>query len=179
MFITLVAAMWLYEVQARPSQPGSKADFVLARVAFVSVLLVQAVFGLQTTWKDIWYPYSNGRPVADYIREHGWEKQPIIAMGDYADVAVTVVGYLGIDQAFYANGYRWGSFVVWDWQRLEKPQARRVFELIDGLGCNLTLLEPPGAHPKELLDREWREVARFTDAMVGDENYIIYRKSCN
>jgi hypothetical protein len=181
MFTTLLAAMWLNHATVDTDRTGAwRYDFFLAKSAFLLVLLVQSIFGLKITWEDFSTPYSNGRAVADFIREHGWEKQPIIGMRN--DLDLPVVGYLAVERAFYANAYRWGSFGVWNTKQayspLSQPEIKRVLEVVDRWGCGLTLLTDPGGDSNEFSEHGWKRVAQFTGAMVGDENYLVYRKPC-
>jgi hypothetical protein len=124
-------------------------------------------------WEDFWKPYSNARAVADFIREHGWEKQPIMAMR--VRLAVPVLGYLGIEKVFYADGDRWGSF------SLSQPEIKRALAVVDGWGCDLTLLTNPTEDADELNEYSkhgWKKAAQFTGAMKETENYLVYRKPC-
>ena len=95
------------------------------------------------------------------------------------DLGVPVVGYLAVEKAFYANADRWGSFATWfRGSSLSQPEIKRVLEVVDGWGCDLTLLMNPREDSNEFSEHRWKRAAQFTGAMKGSENYLIYRKPC-
>ena len=93
----------------------------------------------------------------------------------------TIVGYLGVARAYYANGERWGSFAVWDKKRLEPVNLGRVLRDGAHFGADRTLIVAEGneVDPALLSEYGYKEVGRFStpSRFAWGENYTVYRSS--
>jgi hypothetical protein len=127
-------------------------------------------------WGDLHRPLSHGRDVARFIASSGWAGDPIVGLPDHS--ISTVVGYLGADRAYYANGRRWGSFTVWDRVRLEPVSMDVVLGDVAQFSQAATLIVAAGSEidPAVLSKHQFSEVARFDGAAMPDENYTVYRR---
>ena len=176
-FLALLASVWID--RARIGAGGARtgrSGLLVPPALLMAVLVVQAFLGLGEAAREFVRPYSNGSAVARYIRARGWEKEPIAAIPDYS--ASTIAGYLGADRIYYANGRRWGSFVVWDRKRLQPVDIEAVMQDLDQLGPAVTFIAAEGQdlNPAALARHRFRVAARFRGAVVADENYVIYRR---
>ena len=139
---------------------------------FTLVLISQSVFGIKALYQDITTPYSNGKDVARYIQSQGLQDLPIAGCIDYS--ASTVVGYLGVKQIYYPQGERWGSYIVWDKQRLENAGLDNCLQSAASLGSDVLVVSsytrdsPLSGHP-------FRKIAEFRGALREDENFDVYR----
>jgi hypothetical protein len=173
----LFAAVWVDRVSApAPVDGGSRAGLV-PTFLFGAVLAIQALEGLAAIRNDLSQPLSSGRDAARFIAAHDWVHDPIIALDDFG--AVPIVGYLGIDHAYYANGRRWGSFTIWDQRRLQPIDLQSVLTDAIQFGPTATLIV--GAHttvdPAVLRQFGFVEVVRLDRAAVPRENYTLYRRT--
>ncbi len=176
-FLSFLAAVWIDRARIeRRTATAGRSGFLVPPVLLLAVLVVQALHGLGVAARDIATPYSNGSAVARFIRARGWEADPIVGIPDYS--ATTVVGYLGVDRIYYANGRRWGSFVVWDSKRLQPVDIEAVMQDVDRLGWPVTFIaaESENVDPSVLRRHGFQAVAQFHGAVVPDENYVIYHR---
>jgi len=172
-FVAFFAAVWI-DREGGP-QPVSDHSLVPAWI-FAAVLGCQAVFGLKAAWDDMHRPLSNGREVARFIASNGWASDPIVGIAD--NTVSTVVGYLGANRIYYANGRRWGSFVKWDKSRAEPVDMDAVLGDIPQplRGATLIVSADTRVDPAILTKHRFSEVAQFKGAAWDDENYTIYRR---
>lgn len=162
LFIALVAAVWLARGREGPAGPA-----LVPRAVLVLVLVVQALTGLRVARVDRIQPYSAARETARLLTEAGLGSAPIFARSGV--MASPVVAYLGAPAAFYGNGMREGSFVVWDkaW-RAPVNVAALVdrAEAVPGavvLDCRDKMPEGPPPDPRLV---EWRRVPGSMEACV-------------
>jgi hypothetical protein len=176
-FLSFLATVWIdrARIDASGTRTG-KSSFLVPPGLFMTVLVMQAFLGSGMAVRDIVRPYSNGNAVARFIRKQGWETDPIVGIPDYS--ATTVVGYLGVDRIYDANGRRWGSFVVWDSKRLGPIDIEAVMHDADQFGPAVTIIaaEDEALDPTLLERHGFRLAARFEGAVVADENYVIYHR---
>ena len=176
-FLAFLAAVWIDRTKIVPSEvKRSTSSFLIPPGVLVAVLVIQAFLGLGSAVRDIARPYSNASAVARFIRDQGWETDPIVGVPD--NFVSTVVGYLESDHFYYANGRRWGSFVVWDSQRLSPIDFETVMHDIDQFGPAVTLVASESEHvDAAVLGRHgFRVVAHFQGAIIPSENYVIYHR---
>jgi len=172
----LLAAIWIDRSPAH--EPAGAHGFkpLVPAVLFGAALAVQALAGVVALRGELQQPLSRGRDAARFIVAKGWASDPIIGMHDFR--TGPIIGYLGVDRAYYANGRRWGSFTVWDRQRLQPVDVQRVLEDTVAFGPAATLIVAAGTEvsPALLHGHGFDEVARFDGAKVPEENYTIYRR---
>lgn len=171
-FVAFVAALFLAPsmATARPDRPDISQN---ARSAFFTgVLTVQVLAGLVAVSLDLGLPFSNGRDVASYIRREGLEDSIIVGEPDIA--ASTVAAYLDRN-VYYAASGRFGSYIIWDRQRVDPGQPlSEVLRRLARRGAEepvLVLLNRPVDGPLELL----QPMAEFDDGIVADEHFWLYR----
>jgi len=179
-FMALFAAIWID--RSSLSGVASVAGLdprkpLVARWMFDALLVIQAAQGIAAIERDLHQPLSSGRAVAEYLATQRWVDDPIIAVEDIG--AVPIIGYLGVQKAYYANGRRWGSFTVWDQKRLEPTDMKSVLEDSVAFGPAATLLVAADTTVDPTLASQYgfREVKQFDAAVLPEENYRIYRRS--
>jgi hypothetical protein len=172
----LLAAVWVDRSPAHEPAGAHRFKPLVPAVLFGAALAVQALAGVVAVRGELQQPLSRGRDVARFIVAQGWARDPIVGVDDFR--TVPIIGYLGVDRAYYANGQRWGSFTVWDRQRLQPVDMRRVLADTVAFGPAATLIVAAGTEvdPALLHGNGFDEVARFDGAKVPEENYTIYRR---
>lgn len=175
-FVVFFAAVWIDRESDRATARLVSRRALVPSWIFTALLACQAVFGLKAMWGDLHRPLSHGRDVARFIASSGWAGDPIVGLPDHS--ISTVVGYLGADRAYYANGRRWGSFTVWDRVRLEPVSMDVVLGDVAQSSQAATLIVAAGSEidPAVLSKHQFSEVARFDGAAMPDENYTVYRR---
>jgi len=170
--VAFTAAVWIDRVPA--TRASRKA--LVPPVVFGIVLAFQAYAGVKAVWTDLRQPLSRGRDVARFIVEKGWARDPVVGALDYT--TAPIVGYLGIDRAYYLNARRWGSFGIWDKRRLEPVDMEQALASATQFAPNATLVISPGidVDPAILRKFDFVEVAEFSGAVEPFENYTIYRR---
>jgi hypothetical protein len=169
-FLCLVAAMWLAPtMEERRRADGVSATRFRSR-AWTVLLVVQLVAGLFATGLDLAYPFSNGRDVADYIRQKGLGDIEIIGVPDTA--TSTVAGYLD-RPIYYLAGSRSGRFVVWNTARNDVQPLDSVIRTQPPFGTSppvLLLLNRPLGEPHPFA----RLLTHFDNGIVPDEHFWLY-----
>ena len=170
-FLCLVAAAWLAPgMVERPPKRGAVPRVTLTGVLTV-LLVVQAIGGLFATGLDLAYPFSNGRDVANYIRNHHLGNLEIIGLPDTA--SSTVAGYLD-RPIYYPAGARLGTFVVWDRARSHLQPIHDVLASYRPAGRHvLLLINTPATDPSLHL----RLLTHFDNGIVPDEHFWLYMGS--
>lgn len=178
LFLVLVMAQWLHsEGSDAQDAPVSATVFDRpARVLFTTVLFIHLIGALSIGFSDWRHPFSMARATAEYLREEGLNAEPIVAYRDAA--AAGVLGYAGIRSAYFLQGAREGSFVVWD-------SARAVVISPRDVACGAIMHSARIGRPVLLLANRplapgWHggsfaSLARFDGAIVPDENFSLTR----
>jgi hypothetical protein len=176
-FMALFAAIWIDRISMQDSISGTLRKPLVPGLIFGALLVIQAVEGAAAIQRDLRQPLSNGRAAAQFIGAQGWLNDPLIAAEDIT--AVPIIGYLGVDKAFFANGQRWGSFTVWDQTRLQPTDMTIVMNDSIRFGPAATLIVSADTSVDQALLRRYgfSEVLQLDGAAVARENYVIYRRS--
>jgi hypothetical protein len=175
-FIAVTAAVWIDRVGRRVSISAatSRDKPLLPALLFNLILAFQVFGGVAALWTDLHRPLSHGREVARFISARGWNADPIVCFPDKA--GVTVIGYLGVKQAYFPQGHRWGSFTIWDKRRTEPVNFDRTFADIGRLRSPATWVSELSVDDPALMRKYgFVEVARFTGAEI--ENFVVYRRA--
>ena len=92
--------------------PGDADGKALAssRVVLSVLLSMQILTAVMYCWLDISLPFSGSKPTADWLRNHGFNKHPLVIEPDLA--APALLAYLGVDSAYFPACQCRGSFVV-------------------------------------------------------------------
>jgi hypothetical protein len=175
--MVLLAAVWIDRGRAQAPAEVHAFKPLVPAVLFGTALAAQALAGAVALRGELQQPLSRGHDAARFIVAMGWERDPIIGVLDFR--VVPIVGYLGVDRAYYANGRRWGSFTVWDRQRLQPVDMQSVLQDSVAFGTAATLIVDAGTEvdPVLLHGHGFDEVARFDGARAPEENYTIYRRA--
>lgn len=173
LFIALVMGYWLERTSRPPaSGPASVQRFRKLDVMFTLVLLMQGAFGIRALYDDFTRPYSQGRTVARYIESQGWREVPLAGCLDFS--AQTVAGYLGNKKIYYPQGARWGTFIVWDGQRLPDIGLDECLQSAAALGKDVLVVSSHmGQEPSPGLPFD--KIAEFRGAIREDEDFVLYR----
>jgi hypothetical protein len=194
-FLCLVAAMWLApgmqewghavtRSRARSARHGTstrfpgfpltrsiRVDAARARSgAWTLLLVIQLIAGLFAAGLDLTYPFSNGREVADYIRNERLDGLTIIGLPDTA--ASTVAGYLD-RPIYYLAGGRSGTYVLWNTARNQLQPLDTVIRTQPGLSNALPVLLLVN-RPLDDPNLPVRLLAHFDNGIVRDEHFWLY-----
>lgn len=96
---------------------NATANFRLKRVINL-ILLIHIIGACIAVYWDWFYPFTQAKNVAAYIRSNHLENKTIVGWRD--DFMPSIIAYAGLKQIYYPQGERFGSFVLFDAQR-EKP----------------------------------------------------------
>jgi hypothetical protein len=180
-FVALVAALWLAKIEAvRRGGVGNgwigRAWVSTQGILFTMLLAVQMVGGLLAVFLDHRYVFSNGKPAAAYLVQHGLDRAPLVAEPDY--LAESVLVYLHRRDAYFPRGDRTGAFVIWDQVRVAPvadstcvARARRLAAEQGGPAV-LMMDHPLAVAAADSLGT--RELARLVGSTVGDEDFYLY-----
>lgn len=129
--------------------------------------------GIAAGAMDMKYTFSASGDAADYIKDEGLDKLPMV--GDRDTQASAVAGHLK-GNIRYAKGNRDGSFMIWDKKRLENAGPDRVIEIAAGLcedaGVLLVLnYEMP---PYIVSSHGLKHLKKIRSDIVLDESYDLY-----
>jgi len=193
LYLLFIASLWLSSANLREgpvaqasrlgSSPGpaphktilqALADFCQAnRDRVVTALLaVHLVAGLWAASLDLFFPFSESKNAARFIKQHRLDR--LLILGDADDAASSVAGYL--DQPlYYPASRRWGSFIVWNQKRKTDLEPEELVAQAKELSRRqhqdvLLLLNhelPPGRFPVI-------PIQKFTHSLVPAENYYLY-----
>jgi len=139
----------------------------------VTVLLaVHLVAGLWAASLDLFFPFSESRNAARFIKQHQLDRLPILGHAD--DAASSVAGYLG-QPLYYPASRCWGSWVVWNQKRKTELEPGELVAQARELSRQrhqdvLLLLNhelPPGRFSVI-------PIKKFTHSLVPVENYYLY-----
>ena len=176
-WIALVAAVWIDRRSLPDKKSLSTRKSVLPPMLFAGILVCQAYAGVKAVWIDLRQPLSRGRDVAHFIAANGWAKDPIIGLPDHT--TVSIVGYLCVERAYYANGRRWGSFTIWDQLRRQPVDLDHVLDASEKFGSSVTWVSSVTTPiDRSLLGKHgFLEVGEFLGARDSDENFVVFRRT--
>ena len=143
------------------------------------LLVIHVIGGGIAITLDFRHVFSHAQTTAAFIKEKQLQDLPMVGYNDYAVAAV--VGYLDKDQAYYPEGERWGSFVVWNTARDTPVSDAAIIAAANRLLIQrqqdvLLVLNHP-LNPDQAAQQRITELAHFTGATIRDENFYIYLKS--
>jgi hypothetical protein len=176
-WIAFFATVWIDRSSAHSLDTSAQRKPLVPAMVFGAALVCQAYAGLNAVWIDLHRPLSGGRDLARFIAAQGWAGDPVIGMVDYT--MAPIVGYLGIERAYYPNGQRWGSFTIWDQRRLAPVRLEGVFDAQNIASRSATWIASAGTDidPALLAKYGFIEVAVFSGARELEENYTIFRRT--
>jgi hypothetical protein len=164
-FVVFIATIWMARTKVAMS----------GQYLLFAVLLVNFFAMPGAVWREFTIPRSHAEDVAAYIRQNGWDRQPIIGAPD--SFLSTIVSYLDIDRAYYLNGARWGSFVIWNRPRVRPYEPDAVTKALQATGTPATLIVIPKIELPDLEAAGFKKVAVFDKPRPRTgEAYVIYRR---
>jgi hypothetical protein len=122
-------------------------------------------------------PFSQAKAVAMWLRTEYRDLTPFVFVGDSSPTASAVVGYLELARIYYPDRADFGSYIIWDQQRLRNG-GRRLDQQVE------ELMRKTGKDAILILDHEQGEtegrgeatlLKQFPSGTVGNERYWIYR----
>jgi hypothetical protein len=182
LFVSLGTALWL----ARTMHPitlrrtfdaagrwTENAILVLFPI-LLSIHIVGGVIAAEGEYANI---FSGARDTAVLIRERGLDRLPMV--GDRDVTAMTVVGYLDKDRAYYPVGGRFGSYVIWDTARKFKKNVwDETVRLSMQLGSPVVVVVDNGAlktrPPPSELGPALQLVGCSSGQVRADESYCVF-----
>src|SRR5205085_6124720 len=107
---------------AGPSTAAKAIGFLdRNRMKAFAVLLLFHVWGAAIAIRTDWIePFSMGRAAAEWLDRNIPDKDSVVFVGSRSPVAATVVGYLQLDHMYYPDRSEYGSYVLYDKQRLRR-----------------------------------------------------------
>jgi len=145
--------------------------------ALVPLLAVQvwgAMVAVPVDWRE---PFSQASAAAQWLRSEYPDLSKFVVVGDRSEAVSSVVAYLELKRIYYPDRADFGSYVIWDQQRLRNAGRRidsPVADLVRKTGKDAILildheLDGAGGNGKAIL------LHQFRGAIVADECYWIYR----
>jgi len=182
LFICFGTALWLASTIQPVTLPrlfdaaGRWAERAIG-VLFTLLLVVHLTAAGIAGAGEYAYVFSAAKATAKLIRDRGLDRFTLVSARDYT--ATPVISYLKKDRAYYSNGGRFGSYVIWDktrefehniWDdanRLTKSQKSPVVVLIDNDVLRKT---PPPLELRPALQL----VGCLASKIQRDESYCVF-----
>lgn len=183
LFLWWIACLWLCaclpprELAWRPLNAAAAWAERRRALLLVPILLLQLATGMRAYFLDLRKPYSAAKEAAAFVRAHGLDR--LTMAGDEDFIVMSVVGYLDPGtRIFYVAGERFGSFILWDRQRLKRPPRGRApmlraQRLARERGEDVLYISSyvvPGPLPPFAT-----KLAAFEDRIWPDEKFYLYR----
>jgi hypothetical protein len=179
-YLAFVAAVWL----AQSPCCGGKAPrwwtaSRRARSLVLTALLVTQVVGAAIAiWWEHRIAFSQGRAVADYLRQQDLDDEVIVAYHSFA--GATVAGYLRGKKLYYIEEHGFGTFVTWGSDSKGHLGMRDLLAAMKGLedrfGRKPLLLLNALPPPAQLAPYGLQQVQAFGGpTAVSNEVFSLYR----
>jgi hypothetical protein len=172
-YILFVMCLVLYACDQTKPRPFRLLSEKAEKIFIVCILTSQVIAGVLASYLSWNYPFTAGKAVASYIREHGLEDRVI--MGDRDWALATVSGHLG-KPLYHLVIRREATYVVWNNERAEILTPFQIVELAN---------EMEHARQKKVLvilnyelEPEEREnlvlIKEFARCILTDEKFYLY-----
>jgi len=186
LFIAFIMSAWLYRCREQTTWSISSGSSLkkwetLFGHSITLILLLHIGASFVAASFDYRYPFSMAKFAAEYISQRGLNNRPIVGYPDYATSAI--VGYLGISQAYYPQGDRFGSYFRFDKQRriaiteqevVDKARQLEAHELTEGKSQGVLIILTKPLRDDLVQASKLQKIGEFTGAIVPDENFYIY-----
>jgi len=128
-----------------------------------------AVIAITVDWVE---PFSQAKAAAQWLRSEYPDLARFVVVGDNSGTAISVVGYLELPRIYYPDRAEFGSYCIWDQQRLRNT-GRRLDQQVD------ELVKKTGQDAILILDHEFKNgkatlLHQFQGGIRDDEHYWIY-----
>jgi len=178
-FILFIAAIWLayYDgVAIFPAEDRGPIKQWMPPAFIYTILGMQLFAGIFMYVADCRKPFSEAKNVVSFIKEHNFDKLPLVVDGYTAGPSLSA--YLG-RRVYYLDIDRPGSFVVWKKTYLPSPRKLFAEEVVSSnylKNVNQFIL----ITNREYLLRSnavyrFEKLATFDKALIKGENYDVYR----
>lgn len=193
-FIALFACFWLdrYATPDKkflPVVPLFVTEWI-KRLAFLSIMFVQALAGLYMYYMDYANPFSNCKQAGEFILSKHYDRLPLIGSIDYTIIPLSY--YTG-KPVYTPERQDTSRFIIWDKKRnLSNVQFGKIIQDIIQLGdtrgkdtvlfCSSFTIPITKNGQRVLFEEEdidetyrMKRIASFdSPCMVKDENYYFY-----
>jgi hypothetical protein len=181
LFLTFVCAIWIskycYE-REKIFSPLKKLGLFLEKrinVVLVIILCTHFIAGIYASSMDLKLAFSQGKAMADFIKEKDMDKLPLV--GDFDNVVSTVSAYLGRN-IYYPRSDRLGSFIIWNMRRMRYISNEYIVKKAqaishrEGKTCLIIMTRTLSSDliAKYSLKLIWKS----GDAIVPYEKYFLY-----
>ena len=179
LYLWFVTVLWMSFAYRTWTIPKQWADWLPAfwdrhRMKALVPLLVLHVWGMATAVAVDWVePFSQGQAVAAWLKSEYPDLSHFVVVGDHSETASTVVGYLGLKRIYYPDRAEFGSYVIWDQQRLRYAGRRleqQVADLVKKTGQDAILILD-----HEISNQKATLLHQFQSAICDERHYWVYR----
>ncbi len=176
-YFLFIAAYWLSyyvtPIRVRPVLVNRVSVWCnrYSGVFLLTILLAGVAAASISIYKEVRYPFSESKAVAQFIDKSSYRDYPIAGKLDYT--LTPVASYLS-KKIYYPQADRWGSFVIWNARRdsISTEQfIREGQQLSQGLKRDVLLIfnQKPGVGASRLIP-----LRSFTNGIITDEQYYLY-----
>ena len=183
LFLWFIVLLWMsysYRpwITARQSVNWLPSFWDRHRMKALVPLLAVHVWGTAVAATVDWTePFSQAQAAAQWLRSEYHDLSQFVFVGDRSEAVSSVVAYLELRHIYYPDRADFGSYVIWDQQRLRNTGRRlnqSVEDLVRKTGKDTILIlnhefDGAGGNGKAILLHQYR------GAIVTDECYWIYR----
>lgn len=180
-FLVLVVAVWMYRSAqrvpagaGRPPSPGLWER--LFNPSLTLLLALHCAGALVSAVQEIRHPFSQAPAVAAYLRHHGHDRSLLVGHPDY--MASAVLAGTTQQKIYYPQVRRWGSYVIWNRQRLGPVEDADVITAARALprepGQSLVLILDRALDAASPLPTGLTVLAAYHGAVSG-ENFFLYQ----
>lgn len=181
LFLALIAASWIYNYcDSRIFQLTSKLlkplSYKVFNALFSVVLLMHVVAGVMAGYLDYKYPFSAAKETAYYLERNGYSDQTII--GHISFAASAVAGHMHDKKFYYADGNRYGTFIIWDKARLNNvghDYLSTTSAKLASLGKDVILVLNYKIEDLVGSSHEFNLLFESSMSIVSDEKFYVYR----
>jgi hypothetical protein len=183
LWVALLAAIWIAASEAalagRPARQEHRASRWRERMILGSLIILFAVHtgaalvAVHGEWR---YRFSAAEATADLMRSRAVDRLEMVGARDVT--AMAVLGYLDKSRAYYPDGRRFGSHIVYDAARLA-PRSLwgDAWNLAGALGAPVSIVVDIGTlrrdPPPEALRPRLVEVGCEASEIQEDESYCV------
>ena len=179
LFLWFVTVLWMSDAYRPWTTSRQWVDWLPAfwdrhRWKALVPLLALHVWGAAVAITVDWVePFSQAKAAARWLRAEYPDLSRFVLVGDESGPASSVVGYLEVPRIYYPDRSEFGSYCIWDQQRLHRAGRRldaQVEDLVQKTGQDaLLILNHEFSNGKATL------LHPFQGGIRDDEHYWIYR----
>lgn len=180
-FLVLVVAIWMHRSAQRESggagrtAPPAWWDRLL-NPSLKLLLALHCAGTLVSATQEIRHPFSRAPAVATYLRRHGHQTSLLVGHPDY--MASAVLAWTTQQKIYYPQVRRWGSYIRWDRQRLNRVEDDDLIAAARALprepGHGLVLILDRALDANSPLPGGLTLLAAFHGSVSG-ENFHLYQ----